>query len=42
MAERIVDVLEMIDVEEGQRDVAAGRAGVDRCGEQMPQLRAVL
>ena len=41
VAERVVDVLEMIDVEEGQRDVAAGRAGIDGRGDQVPQLRAV-
>lgn len=41
VAERVVDVLEMIDVEEGQRDMAAGRTGVDRSGDQMPQLRAI-
>lgn len=41
MAERIVDVLEMVEVEEGERDVAAGRTGGDRRGDQMPQLRAV-
>ncbi|MEY9794977.1 hypothetical protein ABH984_002992 [Bradyrhizobium ottawaense] len=41
MTERVIDVLEMIDVEESECDVAAGRAGIDRRGDQVPQLRAV-
>src|SRR5205085_6835449 len=41
MTECVVDVLEMIDVEEGQRNVAAGRASIDGGGDQAPQLRAV-
>ena len=41
VAERVVDVLEMVDVEEGERNVAAGRTGGDRGGDQVPQLRAV-
>lgn len=41
VAERVVDVLEMIDVEEGQRDMTAVRAGIDRRRDQVAQLRAV-
>ena len=41
MSERIVDVLEIIDIEKRQRDVFSGGTGLDRLGDQIAQARAV-
>src|SRR3984957_5208325 len=41
VSERIVDVLEIIDIEKRQRDVFSGGTGLDSFGDQMPQARAV-
>src|SRR2546423_14608861 len=41
MSERIVDVLEMIEIEEHQCDVSLRRAIPDRLVDQVTQLRAV-
>src|ERR1700731_2858913 len=41
MSERVVDVLEIIDVEKRQRDMFAGGTGLDRFGDQSPQVRTI-
>ena len=41
MPERIVDVLEIVDIEKRQRDMLAGRTALDRLGDQIPQVRSV-
>src|SRR5690349_20507120 len=41
MTERVVDVLEIVDVEERQREVRAIAAGLDRLLNQMAQPRTI-